>query len=62
MENHRNTAAFEAGGPQGYFSKKKNIFRYGVGEYVYQISGLYNFLSGQEAPDKPTDTHIFLNE
>ena len=28
---------------------KKTVFRYGIGEFVYQISGLYGFSSGQEA-------------
>ena len=32
--------------------KKKHIFRYGLGECVYQISGLYRFSFGQ---DKPTE-------
>ena len=32
--------------------KQKNVFRYGLGECVNQISGLYRFSFGQ---DKPTE-------
>ena len=35
-----------------FFQKKKHIFRYGLGECVYRISGLYRFSFGQ---DKPTE-------
>ena len=35
-----------------FFQKKKHVFRYGLGECVYQISGLYRFSFGQ---DKPTE-------
>ena len=30
------------------FEKTNKLFRYGLGECVYQISGLYSFLFGQE--------------
>ena len=45
---------FEASGPQSNFFKKKIVFRYGLGECVYQISGRYRFSLGQELLDKPT--------
>ena len=43
------------------FPKKKHVFRYGLGECVYQISGLYRFSFGQ---DKTTEwqTHIYTSE
>ena len=34
------------------FFQKKHVFRYGLGECVYQISGLYRFSFGQ---DKTTE-------
>ena len=51
-------AVFEASGPQDHFFKKnkKPIFRYGLGECVYQISGLYRFSFGQRR-----DTHIYTD-
>ena len=41
--------------------QKKNVFRYGLGECVNQISGLYRFSFGQEVPYKPKThrpTHV----
>ena len=55
---------FEAGGPQGHFFEKtkKPVLRYGLGECLYQISGLYHFSFGQgdayEPTDKQTNTRI----
>ena len=49
---------FEASAPQGNFfekMEKKNIFRYALGEYVYQMSGLYSFSLGQ---GWDTNTHV----
>ena len=39
---------FEASGPQGHFfeKNKKAVFRYGLGECVFQILGLYRFFFG----------------
>ena len=34
---------FKASGPWDRFSKKKTVYRYGLGECVYQIKGLYRF-------------------
>ena len=44
-ENPRDMAVFKASGPPGNFFEKikKNVFRYGLGKCVYQISGLYLF-------------------
>jgi len=52
---------FETSDPQGQFFEKtkKPIFRYGQGEYVYQISGMYHFSFGQEVPDKVTNPRIY---
>ena len=51
---------FEAIDLQGhFFEKKKIIFRYGLGECGYQISGLYHFSFGQQVPSEPTDPHIY---
>ena len=38
-------------------TNKKNLFRYGLGEYVYQISGMYRFSFGQSH----TDQHIYVD-
>ena len=49
---------FEPSGLHCHFlekTKKKNIFRYGLGECVYRISGLCRFSFGQEVPYKPTN-------
>ena len=41
----------EASGTQGHvFEKTKTVFRYGLWEGVYKISGLYRFSVGQEVP------------
>ena len=32
-----------------FLKKQKEILKYGLGKCVYQISGLYRFLFGQEA-------------
>ena len=51
---------FEASNLQA-FSKKKPIFRYGLGECVCQISGLYLFFGcsrGVTESDKWTHTHL----
>ena len=40
--------------------KKKSVFRYGLGECVYQISGLYSFSFGQRAWDRRKDTFRLL--
>ena len=42
---------FRASDPEGHFFEKnnKNLFRYGLGECVNQITGLYRFSFGQEA-------------
>ena len=39
---------------QGHFFEKtkKSVFRYGLGECVYQISGEYRFSFGQESRTK----------
>ena len=55
---------FEASGPQGNFfeKNKKSVFRYGLGECVYQISGLYLFSlwpKGAVQTHKPTDPQIY---
>ena len=45
-EKPHDTAVFRRSGPQGPFFENKNkktVFRYGLGERVYQISGLYRF-------------------
>ena len=46
-------------------NKKKTFSRYGLGECVSQISGLYRFSFGQEVPYKPknrqTNTHTREN-
>ena len=39
---------FEATDPQGHFFEKKRIIRYGLGKWLYQISGLYRFSFAQE--------------
>ena len=41
------------------FLKKKTVFRHGLGECVYQISGMYRFSFDQEAFKKPTNQHIY---
>ena len=38
---------YEANDPRGRFLEKKIIFRYSLGECVYQISGIYHFSFGQ---------------
>ena len=55
---------FEASGPRDRFSKKKPVFRYGLGECVYQISGLYRFRCGQNAWHRQTEKqgHIYTSE
>ena len=41
---HMTRQSFEASSPQGHFQKnKKHVFRYGLGECLYRISGLYLF-------------------
>ena len=47
---------FKARGPQGHFFEKtkKPVFRCGLGECVYQISGLYRISYGQKVPYDPT--------
>ena len=49
----------DASGPYGHFfeKKKKSIFSYGLGECVYQISGLHRFSFGQGTRDETTHTH-----
>ena len=67
---HVTRQLFEASGPQGNFFEKTNknpVFRYGLGECVYQISGQYLFSfwpKGAVQVHKPTDpqTHIFTSE
>ena len=45
-----------------FFEKtKKPVCRYGLGECVYQISGLYSLAFGQEVPYKPTNTFTSEN-
>ena len=46
-------------------NKKKTIFRYGLGKYVYHISGLYRFSFGQGArrdKNEYTDTQIYKSK
>ena len=35
------------------------VSKYGLGECVHQISGLYHFSFGQRALDRQKDTHIY---
>ena len=45
-----------------FFQKKKHIFRYGLGECVYRISGLYLFSMGPKGAvqtDKQSHRHTF---
>ena len=51
-ENPRDTAVFEASGSHCHFFEK-TVFRYGLGEWVYQISGLYRFSFNQGVPYNP---------
>ena len=48
---------FEASGPQGHFFEKKTVFKYGLEECEYQISGLYRFslVRRSRTPHKPID-------
>ena len=39
-------------------NNKISVFRYGVGECVYQFESPYRSLFGQEVPYKPTKTHL----
>ena len=41
---------FEANDAKGLFFEKKKKIRYGLGECVYQISGLYHFSLPKEVP------------
>ena len=45
---HVTRQLFEVSGPRGHLNNKA-VFRYGLGECVYQISSLYRFSFGQEA-------------
>ena len=36
---------------------KKTVFRYGLGQCVYQISGLFRFLFGQRVRHRQTDIY-----
>ena len=58
---------FEASGPQGYFFEKNKIpvFRYGLGECVYRISGLYLFSlwpNGAVQTNIPTYLQVKIGE
>ena len=45
---------FEISDPQGHFFEiAKKLFRYGLGECVNQITGLYRFSFGQEVLYNP---------
>ena len=56
---------FEASGPRDRFfeKNKKPVFRYGLGECVYQISGLYRFSlwpKGVAKTDQQTHIAIYI--
>ena len=56
---------FEASGIQDHFFEKnqKPVFRYCLGECVYQISSLYLFSPWPKGPvQKHQQTHIFTSE
>ena len=62
-ENPRDTAVFRGWRPPGTFFRKNKKPRYGIGEFVYQILGLYR--CGQKAPYRQTtqqQSHIFTSE
>ena len=66
-DNPRDTAVYQGQRPSGsLFRKNKTnkepVFRYGLGEYVYLISGLYLFLFGQEVLYKHRQTHQPKNQ
>ena len=63
---HMTQQFFEASSIQGHlFEKTKPVFRYGLGECLYQISDLYRFSFDQEVPYSPTTnspTEIYTSE
>ena len=48
---------------RGSFEKtNKPVFRYGLGEWVYEISGAYRFSFGQEVRHKQTTDRQILEQ
>ena len=57
LKIHVTRQVYEDRGPRGHFFEKtkKHVCRYGLGEFVYIISGRYRFWFGQEVPYKATN-------